>query len=142
MTVHQDAEPLVPAPDALTKPFWDGAREHRLVIQRCAACGHRQHPPEPVCAACLSFDLDFDPVSGRGTVYTHSVAMQVFHPWFADKLPYVVAVVQLDEQPGLRLVSNVVDCDPLSVDVGDRVEVAFRPHGSFVLPVFRPAAAG
>ena len=133
--------PPIPLPNELTSAFWDGAANGQLVMQSCNACGHLQHPPEPVCASCLSFDLGSGAVSGKGSVYSFCIATQAFHPYFADKLPFVIAVVELDEQPGLKMITNIVDTDPDSVRVGDRVEVAFRPLAEgFILPVFVPAA--
>ncbi|MDO8733277.1 MAG: OB-fold domain-containing protein [Actinomycetota bacterium] len=131
----------LPLPNELTKPFWEGAAKGQLVIQRCNACGHLQHAPEPVCSACLSFDLGSAAVSGTGTVYTFCIATQAFHPYFEDKLPFVIAVVELDDQPGLKMITNIVDVDPDSVRVGDRVGVTFNLLGEgFMLPVFRPIA--
>jgi uncharacterized OB-fold protein len=80
-------------------------------------------------------------VSGKGSVYTFCIPTQAFHPWFEDKLPFVLAVVELDEQPGLKMITNIVETNPDDVKVGDRVEVTFTPLGEgFTLPVFRPAA--
>ena len=133
--------PPLPLPNELTAAFWDGANQGRLVIQRCNACGHFQHAPEPICAHCLSFDLGYAAVSGKGSVYTFCIPTQAFHPWFEDKLPFVLAVVELDEQPGLKMITNIVETNPDNVKVGDRVEVTFSPLGEgFTLPVFRPAA--
>ncbi|HVW42604.1 MAG TPA: Zn-ribbon domain-containing OB-fold protein [Amycolatopsis sp.] len=135
---EQSAPPLRPLPDELTQFFWDGARDHKLMIQRCSVCGTYQHPPDVVCHACLSFDLGAGEVSGRGTVYTYSMSNQAFHPSFADKLPYCIAVVELPEQPGLKLLTNVVDLPPDGVSVGDPVEVTFQDLGDdMALPVFR-----
>lgn len=75
-----ESPPLLPAPDELTSFFWEAARRHELMIQRCSACGTYQHPPEPVCHSCLSFDLGGAEVSGRGTVYSYTTATQAFHP--------------------------------------------------------------
>ena len=133
--------PIVPAPSELTAFFWDGAREGRLLIQQCRSCTKYQHPPEPVCHHCLSFDLGSGEVSGRGTVYTFETAMQAFHPYFADKIPYVIGVVELDEQPGLKLLTNLVDFHEGAPAVGAPVQVQFRPlTDEFRLPVFGPAA--
>jgi uncharacterized OB-fold protein len=133
--------PVVPQPDELTAFFWDAARERRLEIQQCNNCRRFQHPPEPVCHRCLSFDLRSAEVSGRGTVYSYEIATQAFHPYFADKLPYVIAVVELDEQPGLKLLTNLVGFPEESLAVDARVEVAFHPLTDRIsLPVFRPAA--
>ncbi|MGX7678567.1 Zn-ribbon domain-containing OB-fold protein [Jatrophihabitans sp. DSM 45814] len=144
MTVDQEqaVRPVIPLPDALTSPFWDGARSHALVIQRCNNCQRYQHMPEPVCANCLSFDLGYAQVSGMGTVYSYEIAMQAFHPWFADKLPFAIAVVELQEQPNLKMISNLVESPLDSISVGDHVEVTFTQlDDNFVLPVFRPSAA-
>lgn len=133
--------PIVPAPSELTAFFWDGAREGQLLVQQCNTCHRFQHPPEPVCHHCLSFDLGHGKMSGRGTVYTYQVATQAFHPWFADKLPYVIGVVELDEQRGLKLLTNLVDFPEDALAVGARVQVRFRPlSDEFSLPVFAPAA--
>ena len=141
MTIEVSS-PVVPIPNKLTQAFWDGARVGQLIIQRCKECGHWQHEPEPICAACLSFNLGYQSVSGRGAIYTFCIPVQAFHPSLEDKLPYVLAVIELDEQPGLKVVSDIVDIDPAEVRVGDRVEVTFRPYAEgFVLPLFRISAS-
>ena len=133
--------PVIPAPNKLTQFFWDGAREGKLMIQRCNSCQTYQHPPEPVCHHCLSFDLGAGQVSGQATVYTFEIATQAFHPYFADKLPFCIAVVELPEQANLKLISNIVDTPLEDITVGMPVQVTFRPIDSeFSLPVFRPVA--
>ena len=142
MTESVAAQPVRPAPDHLTSFFWDGARQHQLLIQKCHRCGRFQHPPEPVCHHCLSFDLGAGQVSGRGTIYSFEIAMQAFHPWFADKIPFVIAVVELIEQPHLKLITNIVDTGPEAIEIGAEVEVTWRRlDGQFTLPVFRPTSA-
>jgi uncharacterized OB-fold protein len=133
--------PVLPAPSELTAFFWDGARQGRLLIQQCNNCHRYQHPPEPICHHCLSFDLGSGEVSGRGTVYTYEIATQAFHPYFADKLPYVIGVVELAEQPNLKLITNLVDFPDGTLAVGAPVQVRFHPlNDEFSLPVFGPAA--
>ena len=138
-----DAAPIyppVPEPGALTEFYWEAVREHRLEILRCQSCGFYVHYPRPICNRCLSEELAPEPVSGRGTLYAYTVAVQPFHPYFVDKVPYVLAVVELEEQPGLRLTTDIVDCDEARLKVGLPVEVTFRevaPH--VTLPLFRPA---
>lgn len=129
----------LPEPDVVTAFFWDGAARRELCIQRCTNCGHLQHPPEPVCSRCSGFAFDALTVSGRGAVYSFTIGVQAFHPWFADKLPYVLAVVELDEQPHLKLVTNIVECEPSEVAIGMRVEVTFVERDGVALPMFRPA---
>jgi uncharacterized OB-fold protein len=141
MPAQNAVEPPRPAPDPLTQFFWDGCREHRLLIQRCNACGHYIHWPRPVCRFCQSTDLAPAEVSGRGTVYTYTVTVQPFHPWFADKVPYLVATIELEEQEHLHMVSNLVECTEDDVVVGMPVEVTFRDVADdLVLPLFRPVA--
>jgi uncharacterized OB-fold protein len=129
----------LPALDAWNRAFWTGGAEGRLLITRCAACGYWLHPPGPLCPRCLSRDVAAQPVSGRGTVYTVTVNHQPWHPAFPP--PYAIALVELDEQPQLRLVSNVVDCDPAAVHLGMRVEVCFQQVDDVHVPLFRPVAA-
>ena len=131
--------PPVPIPDALTQFFWDGVSEHKLMILRCQQCGYYIHWPRPVCRRCLSVDLAPEQMSGRGTLYSWTIATQAFQPWFADKLPYTVAVIALDEQPDLHLVSNVVDCPEESLRIDMPVDVLFDEVApGFTLPMFRP----
>ena len=135
-------EPVVPAPDRYSAFFWEATREHRLDILRCDDCGFYVHWPRPVCKRCLSESLSPSTVSGRGHVYTFTVCEQAFHPWFDARLPYVLAVIELEEQPGLKLVSNVVDIEPTAIQCGMAVEVTFADIGDAVLPLFRPAEGG
>src|SRR3954454_19681896 len=96
-----DAMPL-PAASAETLPWWEAAREHRLVAQRCSACGQLRHPPGPICPSCGSTESEWQELSGHGEVYTFTVVHQQFVP--AD-VPYVVIAVELAE--GVRMVSNL-----------------------------------
>jgi uncharacterized OB-fold protein len=140
--VTETVPPVIPAPNKLTQFFWDAASAGKLAIQRCNSCQTYQHPPEPVCHHCLSFDLGSAEVSGQATIYSYEIATQAFHPYFADKLPFCIAVVELPEQPGLKLITNIVDTPLEDISVGDAVEVTFRQLDSeFSLPVFRPAAS-
>jgi hypothetical protein len=136
-----DVQPIVPVPDELTAFFWDGAREHKLMIQRCDNCGFYLHWPRPCCKRCNSFDLTPVEVSGRGTLYSYTVAVHPFHPWLASRLPYVIAVVELEEQPNLKLVTNIVDYDEGELRCGMPVEVTYETIAEgVVLPMFRPRA--
>jgi len=131
----------MPAPSVTreTLPFWRAAAEHRLVVQACAACGQMRHPPGPTCPACRAFAHRWQEVTGRGTVYTYTIVHQPFLPSLAAHVPYVVAAVQLDEAPSVRLITNLVDVDPARVTVGLAVELVWddvRP--GLALPRFRP----
>jgi uncharacterized OB-fold protein len=138
------ARPL-PTPDPLTAGFWDAARERRLVVQRCDSCGTLRHYPQPMCANCHSMDWTWTELSGRGTVYTFTVTHQVFHPAWADRVPYAVATIELDE--GVRLVSDLPAEDVDDVAIGSPVEVFFEDHqrddsATFTLPRFRLSRHG
>jgi uncharacterized OB-fold protein len=127
-----------PTPDALSAFFWEGCRAGVLQIQRCTSCGTFIHYPRPVCKNCLGTNLEPSTVSGHGSVYSFTVAHQAFHPWFADKIPFVIATIELVEQPHLHLISNVVDCSPYEVEVGMQVSVVFREvEPGLVLPLFK-----
>lgn len=132
------ALPPLPRPYQDTEAYWAAAREHRFVIQRCKTCGEHQFYPRGVCSHCLSSDLEWMDASGRGTVYSYSVNYRAPHPGFADDLPFVLAIVELEEGP--RMMTNIVDCDPESVTIGMAVTVTFDDVTDEVtLPKFRPA---
>lgn len=131
-----------PQPDDTTRFFWDGASRGELLVQRCAACGSLQYPPEVVCTTCQSEKLESARLTGRGTLYSFAVVHRAFHPSFAPHVPYVVAVVELEEQPGLRLLTNIVETDPDHLAVGIAVETVFEKRGDLTMPQFRPVKAG
>jgi uncharacterized OB-fold protein len=135
--MNQDLRPP-PQPDATTSFFWDAASKGRLMLQRCSACGYLQHPPDVVCTECQRDELDHVEVSGRGHLYSFAVAERAFHPGFVAHLPYVVALVELVEQPGLRLLTNIVETDPDLLRIGMPLEVVFEKRGDIGLPQFRP----
>jgi uncharacterized OB-fold protein len=121
-------------------PFWEAARRHELVVQRCHDCGTPRFPARDLCSRCLSRASDWIPVSGRGRLFSFAVMHQVYHPGFADEVPYAVVVVELEE--GARLVSNLVGCPVSEIRIGMPVEVVFEDLTPEVtLPKFRPAAS-
>jgi uncharacterized OB-fold protein len=128
----------VPIADQTTQPFWEAARAHRLVVQRCTACGYYNHPPRSFCDACLSQQLKFEPVSGRGKVYSFTVMHQRDVAGFENEAPFLNLVVELDEQPRLLMVSNLPFADREHVHIGAAVEVHFEDRGEgAVLPQFK-----
>lgn len=132
-------QPPLPAVTPLTEHFWRGGAAGRLLIQRCSACEFWLHPPGPVCRQCLSTDVAPAAVSGGGRIRTFTVNHQ---PWFpALPTPYAIAIVELDEQPGLQFLTRLVDCPVGSVRSGLRVRVRFEQHGDVHLPLFAPEAA-
>ncbi len=134
------AEMPRPVADALTAPFWAACREHRLVIQRCSACGTFRHLPHPLCGRCQSPDHEWVPSAGRGSVFTYTIVGHSVHPATTDAVPYVVAVVALDDCGGVLVTSNVVGCDPHDVHVGMPVEVVWEDlDEELTLYRFRPA---
>lgn len=111
--------------DAWTAPFWEAAKAHRLVVARCAACGHHRLPPTPFCPACRSQEIDWAESSGRGVVYSYTVVSREIMPGMTDSLPYVPAVIELPDAGGVRLISNVVDAEVTDIVVGAPVEVVW-----------------
>ena len=128
----------LPTPDAETRPFWDAAKNGKLVIQYCKDTGKPQFFPRPVSLANGKRNLEWREVSGRGTVYTYTVTYQNQSPGFREELPYVLAYVELEK--GVRLLTNIVGCAPAQVRIGMPVQVSFEDVTPEVtLPKFRPA---
>ena len=119
-------------------PFWEGCARSELLLQRCSACGAYRHPPSSICAACLSDLHEWVPASGSGTVYTYAVVRQALRSGWEGRLPYVVAVVELDEGP--KILTNLVNIAPEAVQIGMPVAVTFEERDGAVLPVFVPSA--
>jgi uncharacterized OB-fold protein len=133
----RNKKPL-PAADDLSQPFWEAAKQHRLVIQRCQECNYFNHPPRLACDACQSQQLQFEPVSGRGTIYTFTVMYQPNIAGFEDQIPYINILVELEEQPLLFMVSNLPDSEKDKVRIGGQVEAYFEDvNGEITLPQFR-----
>jgi uncharacterized protein len=127
---------MLPRLTDTNRAFWTGGREGRLLIDRCRACDRWVHPPRPECPACGGTTTP-EPVSGAGTVYTFTVDHYPFNP--TVPVPYVIALVELVEQEGLRLPTNVVDCDPTEVRIGMPVHVTFEEQDGAWVPLFGPA---
>ncbi len=125
--------------DVLTLPWWEAAAEHRLVVQRCASCGHTRLPPAPVCPECRSSESDWKEVSGKGEVYTYT---RVHRPMAIEqKLPFVIAVIALEGSGGVRMMSNIVGVDPDQVEIGMPVELVWEDMSEdLAVPRFRPTS--
>src|SRR3954471_21803280 len=129
MTLDDLAALPVPVATELSRPFWDACGEGRYLIQTCAACGHRHSTPQDFCLSCHQTNLTWEPASGYGAIYSFTI---VWRPQTAAfDVPYVVAIVELDEGP--FLITNVVDCEPGAVAVGMRVEITFCQRGDVSL---------
>jgi hypothetical protein len=129
---------IIPGMTGLTEPYWTAAREGRLVVQECNGCGQLRHPPLPSCPRCHGTGQGWREVSGEGTVYSATVVRHPTHVALADKVPYVIALVELAEGP--RLVSGVTGCPPEDVTAGLPVRAVFRKVTEDVtLPYFEPA---
>jgi uncharacterized OB-fold protein len=136
MTTRENGRPL-PVIDEESRGFWEACGRHELQLQRCGACGRLRHPPRAVCPACLSSEVQWVRASGRGAVYSFTVTHQNHAPAFRRRLPYVLAIVELEE--GVRLMTNVVGCEPDAVRIGMPVEVEWEDVGpGLSLPAFRP----
>lgn len=128
----------LPTPDA--GPYWAAAAGGRLEIQRCTACEAYRFPPSHFCRACGSDDAAWAPVSGKGAIYSFSIVHRAPSPEFRTLVPYVVALIDLDEGP--RMMTNIVGDGALDCAIGERVEVCFETRGADVgVPQFKRAQA-
>jgi len=117
--------------------FFEAASRHQLVVQRCTACGALRFPARAACNHCMSREAEWAPVEGRGTVFSVAVMHQANHPGFEAELPYAVVVVELD--CGVRMISNVIGCGARDVTIGMPVSVAWEKRSDEVtLPVWKP----
>jgi uncharacterized OB-fold protein len=130
---------MLPPLDDANTPFWTGGRGGQLLIQRCGACDRWQHPPKASCDECGGA-VHVEPVSGRATVFAYTVNQHPFNP--AVPPPYAIAIVELVEQPDLRVVTNLVDVAVDDIAVGMNVRVAFEQRGEVFVPVFAPDLGG
>jgi uncharacterized OB-fold protein len=126
----------LPAITAENAFFWRAGEAGALRFVRCRSCGFYIHPPLPICRVCKSRDVHDEPVSGRGTVLTYTVNRQVWEVGL--EAPYVIAIVELAEQRGLRLTTNIVNCLLGEVRIGMPVRVVFERHDDVWLPLFEP----
>ena len=117
------AKPL-PYPTVESEPFWEGCKRHELLLPQCRQCAGYWFPPAATCPHCWSTEWDWRKASGRGRIYSFGVYHRVYHPGFENDLPYVFAVIQLEEGP--RLVSNVINESPEKLQCDTPVEVVFE----------------
>ena len=133
--------PQLPQPivNADSAPYWAGARAGKLLIRKCKDCGTLHFMPRYLCPACWSNNLEWVQAAGRGTVHSFTVIRRASDPAFADKVPYVVALIDLEEGP--RMCANILGDDALSVNIGDAVSLTFEDRGDGALiPQFNRSA--
>ncbi|MNL13600.1 hypothetical protein D3C87_1345100 [compost metagenome] len=123
----------LPRPDAQTRPYWDGAAAAELRFQCCAACGHVQRIPRSLCEQCQASELEWKRSEGTGTVLTFTTVHRAPLPVFRDMVPYVIAIVDMDE--GFRVMANAVTEIRAALAIGARVRVGFREVHGMSLPV-------
>jgi uncharacterized OB-fold protein len=129
----------LPQIESYTQAFWDGTRNGKLLVQTCSSCNARIFFPRKQCPDCWSSDLGWVEASGKATIYSFSVTYEGVEAAFREDLPIVLAWVDLPE--GIRMQTNIVDCDPKSVAIGQEVEVVFKDvTDEITLPYFRPVS--
>lgn len=122
------------------KEFYEGCNRHELLIQRCRDCGTYRHYPRPMCSQCNSMSAEWVRATGRGKVYTWTTTYHPFHSSLTREVPYIVAMVELDE--GVHIMSNLINCEPDKVSIGMPVEAIFEDlTGDLTLPKFRSIEA-
>ncbi len=133
-----DTTGWLPEPDDNNRPFFEGAQAGELRLQCCSRCGGWMYPVPHRCQHCGATELTWRTASGRGTLYSHARLQRVYHPRHDGRLPIILAWIDLEE--GVRMPSNLVNCDPADARVGMPVQVTFErfPDGGAV-PVFQPA---
>jgi uncharacterized OB-fold protein len=127
----------IPAITPDMQPFFAAAKRHELVVQRCRGCGTHRFPVREICSSCLSRDAEWVTVSGEGEIFSYNIMHQVYHPGFADEVPYAVVVVKLKE--GAKMNSNLTGIQPHAIKIGMPVKVVFEDISDEVtLPKFVP----
>lgn len=129
----------IPALDDYNREFWTGGLSGELRIVQCHDCQKYIHPPTPRCGYCYSDNVAPEPVSGRGHIYSFTINRQSWQPDL--EVPYVIAIVQLEEQSDLRLMTNIINVDVDEVAINQQVEVTFDERGAVAVPVFRLVGA-
>ncbi len=135
-----DYKKPIPAITPEMQPFFAAAKRHELVVQRCRGCGTHRFPVREICSSCLSRDAEWVTVSGEGEIFSYNIMHQVYHPGFADEVPYAVVVVKLKE--GAKMNSNLTGIQPHAIKIGMPVKVVFEDISAEVtLPKFVPREA-
>lgn len=141
MPDYRGMDLVLPSSDTEYRPYFEAAADGRLTLQRCARCHRLRYPPGPACPWCSAQEFDWETVTGSGVIYSYEVVTQAIQPGFTDAAPYVIVLVELDEQKGrptpeeaVRILANLVRPDfrpeaEENVAIGARVDVVFEPLG-------------
>ena len=130
----------VPTLDESNRGFWTAGRDGTLRLRRCGSCGFWVHPPRPICPKCWHRDLPWEATSGTAALYSYTVNRK---PWNPDvDVPYVVGMVEMPEQVGLRLTTNIVRCAVADLYIGMPLRVVFEQQGEHFIPLFEPDKFG
>jgi uncharacterized OB-fold protein len=127
-----------PVAESFEEPYWDAIKRKKLMFQRCEACGRWSHPPRVMCDKCNSSDMEWVESSGKGKIYSYVIFTRETHPTY--KVPYEVVLVEMENEEGVRIISNMADCKPDEVYIGMPVEVVFMDvTDEWPLPFFKKA---
>ncbi len=129
-----------PWPDADSAPFWDGCAEGRLMVPRCVEAHHPRWPPGPMCPVCQSQNTEWVRAGGEGSVYSWTVVTDPVDAALVNQVPYIVALIDLPE--GVRIIANLVGCEPDAVVAEMPVRLVFEDQEGLTIPNFRPASQG
>ena len=136
--MSEDYSKAIPIPGPESIPFWEGTRKHYLMIQKCNECGHHWFPPSTVCKECGSNNIEWVQSSGKGKIFSFVIFHRLYHKGWNGEIPYVVAVIELEE--GARLLSNIINTPPDNVKCDMPVKVVFEEAtNNLTLPKFTPA---
>jgi uncharacterized OB-fold protein len=144
MKFHKEGEQAMssyikplPVPSKWSQPFWDGAKQHKLLLKKCTKCGTIDHPPYLYCTGCWAEEHEWIETSGRGKIYAFTTVMLGAPLLFTDDIPYTIAMVDLAEGP--RMLTTIVEAKPEELSIGMEVEVVFDDvTEEMSLPRFRP----
>ena len=128
-----------PAVSEVGRAFWAGCADGRFMLPRCAGCGRLRWYLLPTCPRCYTVDWEWSELSGEATLFSYTVVHRSFHADFDDRIPYAVAFVLPVEDPDVRFVTRIVDCDFDRLAIGMPVRIAFTDVGGVAMPFFRPA---
>ena len=129
--------PVISDDQGVDAPYWEGTRQEELRIQRCIDCREYQWGPELVCHHCHSFNLTFEAVAARGTIYSWERVWHPTRPELVPYMPYVILVVELDEVPGIQLIGNLVGDQKAPLQIGTPVQAHFEHHDKYTLVQWR-----